>query len=146
MKWFSNRVIGDPSKGCQLCSLGSKLVLFITGECDSNCFYCPLSKEKRKDLIYANEQHITSVQEAIHEAKMISALGVGITGGEPTNSISRVLSYISELKKEFGNSFHCHLYTSYAIPEDQLNQLHKVGLDEIRFHPPRLDLSKDIKS
>ncbi len=146
MKWFSNRVIGEPSKGCQLCSLGSKLVLFITGECDSNCFYCPLSKEKRKDLIYANEQLITSVQEVIHEAKMISALGVGITGGEPTNSISRVLSYISELKKEFGNSFHCHLYTSYAIPEDQLNQLHKAGLDEIRFHPPRLDLSKDIKS
>ena len=146
MKWFGNRVIGEPSKGCQLCALGSKLVLFITGECDSNCFYCPLSKEKRKDLIYANEQLITSAQEAIHEAKMISALGVGITGGEPTNSISRVLSYISELKKEFGNSFHCHLYTSYAIPVNQLNKLHKAGLDEIRFHPPRLDLSKDIKS
>ncbi|MFW9851445.1 MAG: radical SAM protein [Candidatus Thorarchaeota archaeon] len=146
MKWFSNRVIGEPSKGCQLCSLGSKLVLFITGECDSNCFYCPLSKEKRKDLIYANEQLITSVQEAIHEAKMISALGVGITGGEPTHSISRVLSYISELKKEFGNSFHCHLYTSHAIPVNQLNQLHKAGLDEIRFHPPRLNLSKGIKS
>jgi len=144
-KWFCNRVLGNPSKGCQLCSLGSKLVLFITGECDSNCFYCPLSKEKRKDLIFANEQQITSIQDAIHEAKMISALGVGITGGEPTTSISRVLSYISELKNEFGNNFHCHLYTSYAISIENLNRLHNAGLDEIRFHPPRLNLTEDIK-
>lgn len=144
-KWFSNRIIGQPSKGCQLCSLGSKLVLFITGDCDSNCFYCPISKEKRKDLIYANEQLITTIQEAIHEAKMISALGVGITGGEPTISISRVLSYISELKNEFGNNFHCHLYTSHAVSVENLNQLHNVGLDEIRFHPPLLNLTEDIK-
>ncbi len=144
-KWYSNRVKGTIPKGCQYCSLGSKLVLFITGECDSNCFYCPLTKEKRSDVIFANEKQIHSFSEAYAEAVMISALGAGITGGDPATHLSRTLEYLSKLKKRFGQEFHCHLYTSYSLSYDDLKALHLAGLDEIRFHPPRLLLTEEMK-
>ena len=144
-KWYSNRVKGTIPKGCQYCSLGSKLVLFITGECDSNCFYCPLTKEKRNDVIFANERQISSFSEAYDEAVMISALGAGITGGDPLTHLSRTLEYLSKFKERFGQEFHCHLYTSYSLSYDDLKALHSAGLDEIRFHPPRLLLTEEIK-
>lgn len=144
-KWYDNLVVGIPSEGCRLCSLGSKMVLFITGKCDSNCFYCPIMKEKRQDVIFANEQKIKSVDQAILEAKMISALGVGITGGDPSLTLDRVSNYITALKREFGNKFHCHLYTSHALNKEDLKQLYTSGLDEIRFHPPSLILTDKIK-
>ncbi|MBY8999521.1 MAG: radical SAM protein [Candidatus Heimdallarchaeota archaeon] len=144
--WYSNKVKGTIPKGCQLCSLGSKVVLFITGTCDSNCFYCPLSKEKRNDIIFANEKQIHSISEAFEEAEMISALGAGITGGDPSSNIDRTVEYISKLKEKFGKAFHCHLYTSYSLNQTDLKTLHSSGLDEIRFHPPRLQLNEEMKN
>lgn len=144
-KWHDNYVVGIPSEGCRLCSLGSKMVLFITGMCDSNCFYCPIMKEKRNDVIYANEQQIETIDQAIKEAHMISALGVGITGGDPSLTLDRVVEYILSLKKEFGEEFHCHLYTSHSLTNEQFKQLFDAGLDEIRFHPPSLILTDRIQ-
>jgi len=144
-KWHGNLVVGHPSEGCRLCSLGSKLVLFITGECDSNCFYCPIMKERRMDITFANEQQISNVSQAIEEAYMISALGVGITGGDPSLTLDKVLEYLSSFKTEFGKEFHCHLYTSHALTEKQLKELFIADLDEIRFHPPSLLLTEKIK-
>ncbi len=144
-KWFSNLVVGTPSEGCKLCSMGSKMVLFITGKCDSNCFYCPIMKEKRRDITFANEQQIETIDEAIKEAQMISALGVGITGGDPSLTLDRVIEYINSFKKEFGKQFHCHLYTSHALTKKQLMNLCDSGLDEIRFHPPMLVLTNEIR-
>ncbi|MCG3220244.1 MAG: radical SAM protein [Candidatus Heimdallarchaeota archaeon] len=144
-KWHGNKITAEPSEGCKLCALGAKLVLFITGECDSNCFYCPVAKERRKDIIFANEQEIKSPSEVIKEAKMISAKGAGITGGDPAITMNRVIEYLSALKQEFGQNFHCHLYTSHSLTKTQLDELFNVGLDEIRFHPPRLNLTNNMK-
>ena len=144
--WYSNKVKGTIPKGCQLCSLGSKLVLFITGTCDSNCFYCPLTKEKRNDVIFADEKQIHSIAEAFEESKMISALGAGITGGDPSSNLSRSIEYMSKLKAKFGEEYHCHLYTSYSLSQTDLEALHSAGLDEIRFHPPRLQLTEEMKT
>ncbi len=145
-KWHGNKITAEPSEGCKLCALGAKLVLFITGECDSNCFYCPVTKERRKDIIFANEQEIKSPNEVIKEAKMISAKGAGITGGDPAITINRVVEYLNVLKKEFGQNFHCHLYTSHSLTKTQLAELRNAGLDEIRFHPPRLNLTNKMKN
>ncbi|MBW2981036.1 radical SAM protein [Candidatus Woesearchaeota archaeon] len=129
--------IGRLPIGCQLCVQGAKLVLFVTGLCSRKCYYCPLSDVKRnKDDIWANEWKIEKVNDIIEEAKLCSAKGAGLTGGDPISKLDRTISLIKLLKREFGKEFHIHLYTpTKLITEEKLKKLYKAGLDEIRFHP-----------
>ncbi len=124
------------AKGCILCHEGAKMVLFITGTCHRTCWYCPLSRmRKGHDDVYANEKKINSPDEAILVAHLMSAMGTGITGGEPLDRRDRVVEYSRALKKHFGPDHHIHLYTGTAPSEEDLLAL--VGLiDEIRLHPP----------
>lgn len=111
------------------------MVLFVSGRCDTGCFYCPVSDEKKgKDVIYANERLITNTEEIIDEAVSMDALGTGITGGDPLLSLERTVKMIRLLKGKFGKEHHIHLYTSTIDPDIALH-LHNEGLDEIRFHP-----------
>ena len=124
------------SKGCRLCYQGAKLVLFITGMCPRDCWYCPLSSERKDvDVIYANDRKITSPAEAIEEAEIMDALGTGVTGGEPLFEIERVVEYCTALKNHFGKEHHIHLYTGKAPTEEELAMLSPC-VDEIRMHPP----------
>ncbi|MGP8320092.1 MAG: radical SAM protein [Methanosarcinaceae archaeon] len=124
------------SEGCKLCKLGAKMVLFITGICGRECFYCPLSEDRKKDVTYANERRVTSDVDVISEVRQMDALGTGITGGEPLLRADRVLHYIHLLKSEFGRNHHIHLYTAIALDKEILSALADAKLDEIRFHPP----------
>ncbi|MCX6699270.1 MAG: 4Fe-4S cluster-binding domain-containing protein [Methanomicrobiales archaeon] len=112
------------------------MVLFVTGVCPRTCWYCPLSGERKgKDTTYANEWMIDSTEQAIEVAHRMSALGTGVTGGEPLARPDRVITYCSRLKEEFGPEHHIHLYTGIAPDHDMLTRL--VGIvDEIRLHPP----------
>ena len=125
------------SEGCKLCKLGAKMVLFVTGICGRDCFYCPISEDRKNDVTYANERRVTSDEDLIAEAYQMDALGTGITGGEPLLELERVLHYIRLLKSEFGTEHHIHLYTSIAPDKKTLAALADAGLDEIRFHPPQ---------
>ncbi|HLD10724.1 radical SAM protein [Candidatus Woesearchaeota archaeon] len=133
---FSSFKIGELSEGCKHCVLGKKLVLFITGACPRKCWYCPVADEKfQNDVIYANEEKIISVSDAINEAILCNASGAGITGGDPLTRLNRCLEYIKSLKIKFGKEFHIHLYTSFdLVNENNLKELFDAGLDEIRFH------------
>jgi pyruvate formate-lyase activating enzyme-like uncharacterized protein len=125
------------SKGCQLCQIGAKMVLFVTGECYRECFYCPISDSRRlADKVFANERLVKSDEDVLYEAYLMDALGTGITGGEPLLKLKRVMHYVTLLKNEFGADHHIHLYTSSAPDDRTLAKLQEVGLDEIRFHPP----------
>lgn len=133
-------VYTDLCEGCRLCQEGAKMVLFVTGACGRDCFYCPLSEERKgKDATYANERRVSSDEDIIDEAKRMSALGTGITGGEPLLVPDRTIYYIWLLKKTFGDKHHIHLYTGIAPDEEMLQRLRDAGLDEIRFHPPISD-------
>ena len=125
------------TKGCQLCVQGKKLVLFVTGLCSRNCFYCPLSKRKKnKDRIWANEWEIKQDKDIIKEAELCESKGSGITGGDPFLRLNRTIKYIKMLKKKFGKDFHIHQYAPLInITENKLQKLYEAGLDEIRFHP-----------
>jgi len=144
---------GDLAKGCRHCVKGEKLVLFITGLCSRRCDFCPVSDKKLyKDVTYANEMQTTNIKQIIQEAKLCSAEGAGITGGDPLIKIQNTCSAIRKLKKEFGKDFHIHLYAPLKLLNaKKLKKLHSAGLDEIRFHPDfekpsewnKLNLAKD---
>ncbi|MFP3144156.1 MAG: radical SAM protein [Caldisphaera sp.] len=140
-------VLGKMEKGCELCFPGLKAVIFITGICGDNCYYCPVSKERfGKDIIYVNEEKVNSLEEVVLEIERQGAMGASITGGDPLAVYPRTLKVIKILKDRFGKEFHIHLYTSgrYATP-DVLLSLWKAGLDEIRFHPVKEEYKKAIE-
>jgi hypothetical protein len=125
------------SKGCVLCHQGAKMVLFVTGRCHRSCWYCPLSSDRKgKDVVFANERRIKDPSQIIKEAETMSALGTGVTGGEPLLCIDRVVGYCRLLKEHFGKEHQIHLYTAKAPADDELCAL-KGYVDEIRLHPPR---------
>ncbi len=128
--------VGSLSKGCRACIKGAKLVLFITGHCTKGCYYCPISEERYgKDVIYANEVQVEKAEDAISEAKMIDAEGMGLTGGEPLQKLERTCNYIRLFKSKFGSNFHIHLYTALEpLPKYIVEQLLDAGLDELRLH------------
>ncbi|MFW6449728.1 MAG: radical SAM protein [Nanoarchaeota archaeon] len=127
---------GRITQGCKRCIKGQKLVLFVTGLCPRNCWYCPLSEEKRQnDVVYANEWKTSRLQDIIKEARLTNAKGAGITGGDPLAKIERTARYIKRLKEHFDN-FHIHLYTSLQLlDQKKIEKLNKAGLDELRLHP-----------
>ena len=125
------------SDGCLCCQKGAKMVLFVTGLCGKDCFFCPLSESRKNiDVIFANERRVLSDADILDEAHSMNAEGTGITGGEPLLKPEAVLHYISLLKKTFGRSHHIHMYSAMAPEDDILRRLAEAGLDEIRFHPP----------
>jgi pyruvate formate-lyase activating enzyme-like uncharacterized protein len=131
------------SPGCRICRQGASLVLFVTGICERDCFYCPLSEMRRdRDVVFANEREAKSDLDIIEEANAIGALGTGITGGEPLLKRDFVIRSIRSLKREFGEDHHIHLYTGARPGPSSLRALAKAGLDEIRFHPPTSDWSE----
>ena len=136
-------LVGEHPLGCTLCTKGSKMVLFVTGLCDSSCYYCPISQDKSgRDVTFADEMPVTDEDDILFEAKAIQSEGAGISGGDPLCDIERTLKYIRLLKQEYGPDYHLHLYTSQNdVSEDVLHRLHDAGLDEIRFHPQSKDWS-----
>jgi pyruvate formate-lyase activating enzyme-like uncharacterized protein len=137
-KIFSGRL----ATGCTFCMKGRKSVLFITSRCHYECFYCPISDDKRKeDVMKINETRILHPEsedaftKVCDEIRLCQSTGVGITGGDPLATPQRTYYYIKALKKEFGKSFHIHLYTSpQLVSKEKLLHVTSVGLDEIRFH------------
>ena len=130
-------LVGQMPTGCKMCAVGSKMVLFVTGLCDSACFYCPLSQDKAgNDVVFADEMPVHNDNDIMEELEAIGAEGAGLSGGDPFCRLDRTLGLISLLKDSQGDDFHIHLYTSQAHADEQsIKNLHKAGLDEIRFHP-----------
>ncbi len=126
------------SRGCELCWEGAKAVLFVTGRCPlyETCPYCTISGWRRnRDLVMVDENPVSDDEDLLREIQLISALGVGITGGEPSLVVERVARYVRLLKERFGRKFHTHMYTNgWGIDERSLSLLREAGLDEIRFH------------
>ncbi len=135
-KYYS-KCVGNLCRGCNMCVQGKKLVMFVTGICGQDCYYCPLSTEKKnKDKVWANERPILEDSELLAECNSMRARGCGITGGDPLSKLDRTIHYIELLKKEYGQHFHIHLYTPLLLlTHKTMVKLYKAGLDEIRFHP-----------
>jgi len=147
---YSSYCLNDIAEGCKFCVRGRKLVLFISGICSRNCYYCSLSDtRKNKDVIWANERKITSTKELIEEAKASNSKGAGITGGDPLLFLSRTIEYARAMKNKFGKNFHIHIYLpTKLVTRENLKKLSEY-IDEVRFHPEFLinknSIEKDIE-
>jgi pyruvate formate-lyase activating enzyme-like uncharacterized protein len=134
-KYSSYNLNGLP-EGCKHCVKGEKLVLFISGICSKNCWYCSLSeKRKNKNIVLFNERQAKSIKELIKEVKESRATSAGITGGDPLLFLQRTIKYARFLKKNFGNKFHIHIYIpTKLVTKEKLKKISKY-IDEIRFNP-----------
>ncbi len=144
-KYAGSRHLGALPMGCIQCREGAKLVLFITGLCDKECFYCPVSRDKMyRDVMFANERplHAGDWDALFEECDLIGAKGAGITGGDPMVVPDRVVESIRRLKARYGPQFHTHLYTSCSFDTAWIARLKEAGLDEIRFHPDVRDYAR----
>jgi len=133
---FDSYCVNGFTKGCKYCIRGKKLVLFVTGICNVNCWYCSLSKKRKdKEIILANERECKNFEDIIKEVRESRATSAGITGGDPLVCLDRTIKFASQLKKEFGKKFHIHIYlpTKFTTRE-KLEKLSKC-IDEVRFHP-----------
>ncbi|MFX1507989.1 MAG: radical SAM protein [Promethearchaeota archaeon] len=134
------------SKGCQQCITGEKLVVLVSTECSSKCFYCPLSLERKASRFsFANERPIRNVNDLIIEASNMEASGASMTGGDPLehHSYAQTLEFCKLLKQNFPENFHIHLYTrgKEITPKNLL--ILKPYIDEIRFHV--INIQKDLE-
>lgn len=151
-------ILGDPNrallskpaiaKGCELCFAGAKSVIFITGLCDDGCYYCPVSRDRlNRDVFYVNEVPVSTISEVLLELARSGSRGASITGGDPLVRSDRTIKLVKEIKDHFGDDFHVHLYTSgrYATT-GVLRALDRAGLDEIRFHPTKMEFLSRAKA
>ena len=138
----SDYYTGTLPEGCQQCVLGKKLVLFITGMCSRQCFYCPVGDHKfGSDVIFANERPVQDISDVFLEVNACGATGAGITGGDPLCRVERCAAYITALKQKYGSAFHIHLYTPLELVNAHtMHLLYTAGLDELRLH---FDLDTD---
>src|ERR1041385_8278738 len=111
-KYAGSRHLGVLPAGCVQCREGAKLVLFVTGMCDKECFYCPVSREKMyRDVMFANERAIhppapdsapaSHWRDLFEECDLIGAKGAGITGGDPMVRPERVEQVVRVLKARY---------------------------------------------
>jgi hypothetical protein len=130
-----SKYTGRLPKGCTLCRKGAKMVLLVTGRCETGCFYCPLSRKKKgREVVYADEKRVRNDEDVLGEARSIDAKGTGITGGDPVLVLDRTLRYVTLLKSTLGEKHHIHLYTS-SMRQEAYGRLEAAGLDELRIHP-----------
>lgn len=127
---------GELPEGCKLCVKGSKVVVFVSGFCGIECFYCPISFERKKpNAFYVDEESVRKLSEILDEICFVRAEGASITGGEPFQMYHITTKVINILKNVFGEKFHIHLYTSgFGATKNSIKYLDSLGLDEIRFH------------
>ena len=138
---------GQLPAGCELCIEGRKLVLFVTGLCNQDCYYCSISEGRwQKDEVWANERLVENPEDIVEEAKLCGAKGTGITGGEPMMRLVRVCEYIRLLKEKFGKGFQIHMYTNGTLATDEnLKKLNEAGLDELRIHLDKTAVERALK-
>ena len=102
---FNSYNVNGLCKGCKLCVKGEKLVLFISGICQRNCWYCSLSeKRKNKNITWANERICKDAGDLIKEIKESNATSMGITGGDPLLFLDKTLKYAKIAKQRFGKN------------------------------------------
>jgi len=124
------------AQGCELCLLGAKSVIFITGLCPLSCPYCPVSAERfGRDVIYVNDVPVQRIEDIPQIVAEHTSDGAAITGGDPSVVPERVKAVADILKREFGDGFHIHMYTHILnLNSRRTGIIAASKVDEVRIH------------
>ena len=121
------------SPGCRSCVEGNWSCLFINGQCNTRCFYCP-SRQDAIGLPTTNAVSFRSPADYVAYLEQFGFRGMSLSGGEPLLTPKRCLSFLGAAKKRLGDRLHTWLYSNGTLADhDILLQLRDAGLDEIRF-------------
>ena len=139
---WGGKTTGFLSKGCIQCIQGRKSVLFITGQCNLSCYYCPVSDRRMHNShMYINETFIPAEMPLTNAIELIKteldfcgSRGISITGGDPLLAPDRIFTVGKALKDYYGPEFHIHLYTPGREGSFEMFQSISQVVDEIRFH------------
>ncbi len=134
---LSKPAIGSLSPGCRTCINGTWSCIFITDACTRSCFYCPVAQKKQdvgNPASGPEKVFFDSVDEYISFLRTFDFKGVSFSGGEPFLVLDRVLEYLKEIRRVFGDRHYIWVYTNGdCVSEEKLSLLHQAGLDEVRF-------------
>lgn len=136
LNWSAGRTkphLGELSPGCQRCVEGSWSCLFINGQCNASCFYCPAPQD-RKDLPATNNLAFKHPQAYATYLRRLGFRGASVSGGEPLLTLNRTLAFLRATREALGPDGHLWLYTNgILLTREIAAQLAAAGLDEIRF-------------
>jgi pyruvate formate-lyase activating enzyme-like uncharacterized protein len=120
------------SPGCLACLEGKWSCLFITGNCNCRCFYCPTAQDVGGDP-GTNNLDFPNVDDYVDYLARFGFSGASISGGEPLLVLEKSLQYLRAIRRRLGDSVHLWLYTNATLlTTDIAKRLRDAGLDEIR--------------
>jgi pyruvate formate-lyase activating enzyme-like uncharacterized protein len=124
---------GALSPGCRICTQGQWSCVFINGQCNCRCFYCPTTQNEI-GVPTTNQLSFASPEAYTEYARRFAFSGVSISGGEPFLTFERAMSYIEAVRRDLGPVIHIWLYTNGTlVTRERLQDLKSAGLNEIRF-------------
>ncbi|MCP4401596.1 MAG: radical SAM protein [bacterium] len=130
-------MIGSLSPGCRTCIAGTWCCIFINGACTRDCFFCPSPQrhsDKNRQPCVPENLSFASIHDYIEYLEKFDYEGISFSGGEPLLTIDRVLEYMQEIKRCFGDKHYIWAYTNGDLVTGQtLSRLKQAGLNELRF-------------
>ena len=120
------------SPGCRACLEGNWSCLFITGNCNCRCFYCPTAQDVGGEP-GTNNLDFPKVDDYVDYLARFGFTGASISGGEPLLVLEKSLQYLRAMRRRLGDTVHLWLYTNGTLlTRDIAMRLREAGLDEIR--------------
>jgi pyruvate formate-lyase activating enzyme-like uncharacterized protein len=143
--------INSISLGCRLCGQGQWSCLFITGQCNARCFYCPATQEgdhipETQGLKFSSPENYAAY------LNFFGFKGCSFSGGEPLLVFDRLLHFLKIIRRNTSPDTYIWMYTNgMAASHEKLKRLADEGLNEIRFNIgatgyslEKLRLAKDL--
>jgi len=121
------------SPGCRACMEGAWSCLFITGECNARCFYCPAPQDA-PGVPGTNNLDFPKVDDYVDYLAEFGFTGASLSGGEPLLELEKSLLFLRKIRDRLGDRVYLWMYTNGLLLTDEtVRRLRDAGLDELRF-------------
>lgn len=137
------------SPGCKSCKSGTWWCLYVGYKCNATCWYCPQGSLEIKDSKNDHPegmQHlwIEDIYRCLKVIKPGTIDGISYSGGEPFLYFDKIISFASNILKEYPEIYQWIYTNGILVTEEKLKILKDVGIKEIRFHIGATNCSKPI--